>query len=291
MTVQSLVAPLFVVLWATGFIGAKLGLPHAEPMTFLAIRFGTVAVLMAAWVWFSGARGLTARQWRDQILIGLLVHFFYLGGVFVGIDMGVEAGMSSLVVGLQPIGMAIVAYLLLGDRLVGVQWLGMVLGIAGVVVVISRKLGAGVGDPAGMAFCLVALLGAVFGTILQKRLSGDTPQRAAFAVQFGAAAVACGLGALIFEERVVEWAPELIIAMTWSIFVLSFGGVTLLYLLIRRGAASNVASLFFMVPPVTALMAWPLFGEVMGWPEIGGLVLTAIGVLLVNRPDMLRRRA
>ncbi len=290
MTTQSLVAPLFVVLWATGFIGARLGLPHAEPMTFLAIRFGTVAVLMGLWVWLSGARRLNARQWGEQALIGALVHFLYLGGVFVAIDQGVEAGMSSLVVGLQPIAMALLAYVLLGERMVNMQWLGMLFGIIGVVVVISRKLAAGIGDPGGMAFCFAGLAGAALGTILQKRLSQDTPQRAAFAVQFAAAALACGAAALIFEERVIEWAPPLIVAMTWSIFVLSFGAVTLFYVLIRRGAASNVASLFFLVPPVTALMAWGLFGEVMGWPEIAGLALTAIGVLLVNRPDLIRRR-
>ncbi|MEM6621174.1 MAG: DMT family transporter [Pseudomonadota bacterium] len=289
MTAPNLVAPVFVVLWSTGFISAKLGLPYAEPMTFLAVRFGLVALLMAAWVWISGARWPNGQQWREQALIGALVHFFYLGGVFVAISWGIEAGLSALIVGLQPVVMALMAMVLLGERLVLTQWLGMALGLAGVALVVLRKLDAGVGDWAGVAICAVGLIGIALGTILQKRLSQDTPQRAGFAVQFGAASACCGICALLFEDTAIDWAPPMIIAMTWSIVVLSFGAVTLLYVLIRRGAASNVASLFFLVPPCTALMAWGLFGEVLGWVEIGGLCLTALGVLAVNRPDLFRR--
>lgn len=286
----ALVAPLFVVLWSTGFIGAKLGLPHAEPMTFLALRFGIVAVLMAAWVWLSGAPGLTGRQWAEQALIGTLVHFVYLGGVFVSIEWGIEAGLSALIVGLQPAVMAGLAYAMLGERLVWAQWGGMAASLAGVALVVGRKLEAGIGDGAGVVACVVGLVGISLGTILQKRLSAGTPQRSAFAVQFAAGALCCTVLAVGFEDMAIEWAPPMIIAMTWSIFVLSFGAVTLLYVLIRRGAASNVAALFFLVPPCTALIAWPLFGETLGWVEIGGLALTAAGVVMVNRPDLLRRR-
>ena len=289
MSVTHLAAPVFVVLWSTGFIGAKLGLPHSEPMTFLALRFGVVAAMLAVWVRASGARLLTPRQFREQALIGALIHFAYLGGVFVAIEWGVEAGMSALIVGLQPVVMAWLAGMILGERLDRVQWLGMALGLGGVMLVVSRKLGAGIGDWAGVGACVIGLLAFSVGTILQKWLSEDVPQRAAGAVQFGSGALCCLVGALIFEEMVIEWAAPMIVAMTWSIFVLSLGAVTLLYFLIRHGAASNVASMLFLVPPCTAIIAWGLFGEVMGWIEMTGFAVTAIGVLMVNRPESFRR--
>ena len=290
MSVQHFAAPLFVVLWSTGFIGAKLGLPHSEPMTFLGVRFGVVAVLMAIWVWFSKARRLTPRQCAEQAMIGALVHFTYLGGVFTAIEWGVEAGMSALIVGLQPVLMAWIAGLLLGERLAAVQWLGMALGLAGVLLVVLRKLDAGVGDWSGVAVNIVGLIAISIGTILQKRLSEDTPQRAGGMVQFASGAACCLVLAFLFEDMTIEWAPPMIVAMTWSIFVLSFGAVTLLYFLIRHGAAANVASMFFLVPPCTAVIAWFLFGEVLGWVEIAGMALAAFGVFLVNRPDLFQRR-
>ncbi|MEM9062420.1 MAG: DMT family transporter [Pseudomonadota bacterium] len=276
----------FVVLWSTGFIGAKLGLPHAESMTFLALRFALVAAVLLAWVAISRARWLTTRQLRDQALIGGLVHFIYLGGVFAGIEQGVEAGVAAMIVGLQPLGMAVLARYLLGERLVPVQWIGMVLGLGGVTLVVLRKLEAGIGTPVGIMLCAVALVGISVGAILQKRLSADTPMRAGNAVQFFVAALACGLTALLFETMQVRWAPEFIIALSWSVVVLSIGAVAILYWLIQRGAAATVASLFFLVPPCTAIIAWPLFGEVLGWVEIGGMALAALGVLLVNRPGI-----
>ena len=284
MSAQYLAAPVFVVLWSTGFIGAKLGLPHSGPMTFLALRFGVVAILLALWVWMSQARPLTRRQFYEQALIGALVHFVYLGGVFTAIDWGIEAGLSALIVGLQPVLMAWLAGLLLGEKLVRVQWLGMALGLLGVALVVLRKLDAGIGDWSGVAVNVVGLVGISVGTILQKRLSADTPQRAGGAVQFASGAICCAMLAIMFEDMTIEWATPMIIAMTWSILVLSLGAITLLYFLIRRGAAANVASLFFLVPPCTAVFAWLLFDEVLGWVEMAGLAATALGVLLVNRP-------
>lgn len=289
MNLTVFAAPVFVVLWSTGFIGARLGLPYSEPMSFLALRFGTVAVLLAVWVWWSRARWLTPRQIAEQALIGGLVHFLYLGGVFVAIEWGIEAGLSALIVGLQPVIMAWIAGLLLSERLQVAQWAGMGLGLLGVGLVVLRKLDAGIGDWWGVGACAVGLVAIAFGTILQKRLSGDTPQRAGGMVQFASATVLCLTGAVIFEDMTIEWAPEMIVAMTWSIFVLSLGAITLLYFLIQRGAAANVASMFFLVPPCTAVFAWFLFGEEMGWIEIAGLAATALGVLMVNRPEMFQR--
>ncbi|MEO1493237.1 MAG: EamA family transporter [Pseudomonadota bacterium] len=286
MRLDPLVAPVFVVLWSTGFIGAKLGLPHAEPMTFLAIRFAAVAALLALWVQAAGAPWPTWREVRDQALIGALLHFYYLGGVFVGISLGVEAGTTALIVGLQPVLTALIAYRFLGERMVAVQWIGIAAGLAGVILVVLRKMDAGLGDPLGVFFCVMGLLGISVGSILQKSRAADTPMRGGNTVQFATASVCCFLCALIFEDRTVEWAPAFIIALGWSILPLSIGAITLLYVLIKRGAASNVASLFFLVPPCTALFAWALFDEVLGPVEIFGMALAAFGVLLVNRPGI-----
>lgn len=284
------IAAAFVVLWSTGFLGGKLGLPHAGPMTFLALRFGIVAVLLAFWVWASGARWLTSVQVRDQAVIGALVQFGYLGGVFAGIAQGVEAGVAAMIVGLQPILTALVARQLLGERLVAAQWLGMVLGFAGVALVVTRKLDAGIGDVQGVVLCILALAGIALGTILQKMRSGETPMRAGNAVQFASGAVCCTVMALLFEDMRIDWAPEFVFALVWLIVVLSLGAVAILYWLIQRGAASEVASLFFLVPPCTAVFAYFLFGEVLGPLEIAGMGVTAVGVLLVNRPGIVARR-
>jgi drug/metabolite transporter (DMT)-like permease len=291
MSFDKLVAPFFVLLWSTGFIGAKLGLPHAEPMTFLALRFGIAAAVLALWVLLSGAAWPDRRQLCDQVLIGVLVQFVYLGGVFAAIDRGIEAGLSALIVGLQPIATALIARQALGERLTGVQWAGMALGLAGVGLVVARKLAAGTGDATGVLLCVAALIGIATGSILQKSRAGNTPMRAGNAVQFAVAAICCAALALFTETGRVEWTGEFVLALSWLVVVLSLGAVTLLYVLIRRGAASNVASLFFLVPPCTALLAWPLFGERLGAVEAAGILATALGVLLVNRPDLARRFA
>ena len=289
MTPGHLVAPLFVLLWSTGFIGAKFGLPHAEPMTFLTLRFLIGAALLAAWVLLADAAWPDRRQLRDQAVIGVLVQFVYLGGVFAAIDRGVEAGLSALIVGLQPIATAMIARQALGEQLVAVQWAGMALGLAGVALVVTRKLGAGLGDPLGVLLCVAALMGIAVGSILQKARAGATPMRAGMAVQFATAALCSGGVLLVIGTGRVEWTGEFVFALGWLVIVLSLGAVMLLYVLIRRGAASNVASLFFLVPPCTALLAWPLFGERLGAVEAAGIAATALGVLLVNRPDLPRR--
>lgn len=179
MSPANLVAPLFVVLWSTGFIGARLGLPHAEPITFLGLRFAIAAAAMALWVQLSGAPWPDRRQLPVQVVVGVLVQFVYLGGVFVAIDWGVEAGTSALIVGLQPVLTALIAARVLGERLVPVQWAGMALGVGGVALVVARKLEAGLGTTAGVAMCFAALAGISIGSILQKARAGGTPMRGA----------------------------------------------------------------------------------------------------------------
>lgn len=284
-----LVPPLFVVLWSTGFIGAKLGLPHVEPMTFLAIRFVLVVAAFLLWLRIARAPWPSLAQARDAAIVGVLVHGLYLGGVFQAIDWGIEAGASALIVSLQPILTTLIAARLLGERLSSIQWLGMGLGVAGVALVVGRKLDQGLGDWWGVGACLVALVGIAAGSVWQKLRAQETPMRSGTLIQFAAAGVFTGLLALAFEDRRVDWHPELVFAMAWLVLVLSLGAVTLLWVLVRKGAASHVASLFFLVPPSTAVIAWAFFGETMGPPELAGMGVAALGVLMVNRPQAVAR--
>lgn len=275
---------LFVVLWSTGFIGARLGMPHAEPMTFLALRFGLAALLL-------GLAALAARApWPRRpadlghlAVAGILMHGIYLGGVFVAIRLGLEAGLSALIVSLQPLLVAATAGLLLGERVPGRAWLGLGLGLAGVALVLARKLGAGPGSAWGVLACLAALFAITAGTLYQKRFCTGHDLRTGNLVQFVAAGVFSLVLALLFETMRVAWTPELIFALFWLVVVLSLGAISLLYLLLRRGAASRVASLFFLTPPTTALIAWPLFGERLGPLELLGMAVAVAGVALVNR--------
>ncbi len=286
---EILAAPLFVLLWSTGFIGAKYGLPYIEPVTFLVLRFVFVAVALALWVVLARTALLTFAQARDAAVIGILFQAVYLGGVYKAIDLGVEAGVSALIVGLQPVLTAFIARQFLGERLSPVQWAGIALGVFGVALVVTRKLDAGIGDWRGVALCLGSLAGISIGSILQKTRAADHPVRASTLMQFAAALAVLVPLSFIFETREVTWTGELILAMAWLVLVMSLGALTLLLFLIRRGAASNVASLFFLVPPTTALMAWGIFGEVLGWVEIAGVGVTTIGVLMVNRPQAFGR--
>lgn len=275
---------LFVVLWSTGFIGARLGLPHAGPLTFLALRYGLAAGLLAL------VALATRAPWPRRpaevghyAAAGLLVHGVYLGGVFVGISLGVEAGVSALIVGLQPLLTAALAGVFLGERTAPRQWAGLGLGLLGVALVLGRKLGQGPGDALGGLACVAALFGITAGTLYQKRFCAGMDLRTGSVVQFTAAGLATALPALLFEGNRVAWGAEFAFALLWLVLVLSLGAVSLLYVLIRRGAAAQVASLFFLVPPCTALIAWPLFGETLGPEALVGMALTAAGVALASR--------
>lgn len=274
---------LFVVLWSTGFIGARLGLPWSEPMTFLGLRFGLVAICLAALIPFVRAAWPTARQWWQQSTIGLCNHVIYLGGVFVSIELGLEASLSAVIVGLQPIAIALGAGLILGERLSPLQWAGMALGFGGVLLIVLRKLDASAGEWLPIAASFVGLLGISLGSVLQKRWTGATPMLTGNMVQFAFSGAACLSLAWAFETGAITWNSEFTIALVWSIVVLSFGALTLYYVLIRRGAASQVASLFFLVPPCTAVFAWFLFEERLGAMEMAGMAAAALGVLLVLR--------
>jgi drug/metabolite transporter (DMT)-like permease len=274
---------VFVVLWATGFIGAKFGLPYAEPFTFLALRFVLVATLLA--VLAVAMRAPWPRRPRELghlVAAGLLLHGVYLGGVFSSIHHGVDAGVSALIVGIQPVLVAAAAGPVLGERVTRLQWLGLLLGLAGVGLVVWNKLGLGTGTLLGHGLSVVALLGMTAGTLYQKKYCTGMDLRSGNVVQFAAGAVAMLALAWPLETMHVEWTGRFVFALAWLCLVLSLGAITLLYLLIRRGAAARVASLFYMVPPVTALIAYFLFGETLHPVALGGMGCVAVGVALVN---------
>ena len=275
---------LFVVLWSTGFIGARLGLPHAGPLTFLTLRYGLAAGLLM--LISLAMRAPWPRRFSEVAhfaVAGLLVHGIYLGGVFVGIALGVDAGVSAVIVGLQPLLTAAFAAVLLAERVGSRQWLGLGLGLLGVILVLAGKLGQAPGTMLGSLACEVALLGITAGTLYQRRFCASMDLRTGSVVQFVAAGLVTAPFALWLEAMRVEWTGEFVFALLWLVLILSLGAVSLLYVLIRRGAAAQVASLFFLVPPCTALIAWPLFGETLGPWALVGMALTAAGVALATR--------
>lgn len=275
---------LFVLLWSTGFIGGKLGLPYAEPLTFLLWRMGLVAIVLALvslWTRAPWPRGWGAIS--RIAMAGLLVHGAYLGGVFGALAQGVPAGSVALIVGLQPLLTAAVAGPLLGERVSRRQWLGFGLGLAGVTAVVWEKLALNIGTPLGLGLAGIALLGISAGTLFQKRYCTDMDLRTGTCIQYAATGLALALLAPWVESMHIDWTGEFIFALAWLCVVLSVGAIFVLFALIRRGAASKVASLFYLTPPVTALMAWILFGETLGALALAGMALTAVGVALVLR--------
>jgi len=277
--------PFFVFLWSTGFIGARLVMPDSEPATFLALRFGLAALLLLPFALIG--RAAWPRRWQDighQAVAGILIQGIYLCGVFAAIDRGVEAGASALIVSIQPLVVAALAAPLLGEKVSARQWLGLCLGLAGVTLVVWQKLALGLGTPFAMGLCVVSLLAISGGTLYQKRFCGSADLRSANVIQYLAATAAMAALALAFETGEINWSPEFVVGTLWLVLVLSLGAVTLLYQLIRRGAASRVSSLFFLVPPSTAVIAWALFGETFGPLALGGMALTVLGVALVNLP-------
>ncbi|CAG0960527.1 putative inner membrane transporter YedA [Rhodocyclaceae bacterium] len=274
---------LFVLLWSTGFIGAKYGLAHAEPLSFLLIRYLLVIALMTSLALAMRAPWpRDGRHWFHIGVSGLLVHATYLGGVFVAIHQGLPAGITALVVGLQPIFTALGAGWLLGERVAGRQWLGLVMGLGGTALVVSGKLGGGFGSHA-LVPAVVALAGITAGTLYQKRFCPSFDLRTGAVAQFIPAAVATLLAVSLTEEFRVEWTPAFVFALGWLVLVLSVGAIGLLNLLIRSGSAVNVASLFYLTPATTSLIAWAAFGETLPGPALAGMGLAVWGVYLSRR--------
>lgn len=274
---------LFVLLWSTGFLGAKLGLPHAAPLAFLLVRYIAVLFLMTLIALASCAPWpRDARQWFHIGISGLLLHAFYLGGVFVAISLGLPAGITALVVGMQPLLTATVAGRLLGEQVLPRQWLGLVLGFVGVTLVLSNKLGTNFGAEA-MVPAVVALLAITAGTLYQKRFSPHFDWRSGAVAQFLPSAVVTAIVVFALDDFRVDWTGEFLFALGWLVLVLSIGAISLLNWLIRHGSAVNVASLFYLTPPTTALLAWLLFGETLTGTALAGMALAVWGVYLSRR--------
>ncbi|MFO1323226.1 MAG: DMT family transporter [Burkholderiales bacterium] len=274
---------LFVLLWSTGFIAAKYGLPYAPPYGFLFFRFALVAALMTVVVLVSRARWpRRLREYRDLALVSIMVHGMYLGGVFVSLDGGMAAGTSAMLVGLQPILTVVLAWLWMGERVDVRQWSGLALGIAGVWFVVRHKIDFG-GSLAGLVPSAIALVAISVGTLYQKRHCAHVDLRSGAAVQFTVCAVVYLPLMLLFDARPVQWVPSFLFALGWSVLVLSVGAISLLYWMLRHGASANVARLFYLVPPVTALEAWLLFGETLDAWALIGMVLICVGVMLARR--------
>lgn len=285
MTVSPRLVPaLFVVLWATGFIGARYAMPWAEPFTFLAARFALAFVLIGLLLLAMRRPTATVRQAANAMIAGALMHGVYLGGVFWAIHHGLPAGISALIVGLQPLVTAVMAGGFLGDKILPRHWLGLAIGLAGVVVVLLPKLGAVSGGvtAATLTASAIAVIAMSAGTIWQKRVSGAADLFAGTMWQYFGATLLMAAGSFAFETRTVTFNGELVFALAWLVLVLSIGAIFLLMEMIRTGEVAKVASLFYLVPAVTAVIAWLLFGEELTPVQIGGMALATIGVGLAT---------
>lgn len=278
--------PLFVVIWSTGFIVAKFGLPYAPPLTFLLLRFAGVLMLLFPMVWIAKAPWPHGRI-GDIAISGVFLQAGYLGGVWCAIKLGMPAGLSALIVGLQPILTALAAPMV-GERLRRKQWFGLLFGFAGVGMVVAGKLtGEGL-SMASVALCIGALLSITFGTLYQKKYCAAFDLRTGTLIQFAASFAVVLPAAVLFEGMDaklsnVSWTAQFVMALLWAIVALSIGAIFLLFALIRKRAATHVTSLLYLTPPTTALMAWIMFGERLGWAGLAGMGLAVIGVALVVR--------
>ena len=284
---------VFVLIWSTGFIVAKFGLPYAPPLTFLVLRYAFSIACFLIWIGFSRARWpRVRRQWLHLALTGVLMHAGYLGGVWVAVKSGMGSGLAALIVGLQPV---LTALWLSWAGASGVsnatkaqvtprQWAGLTLGLGGLLLVVARKFGSGSEVTALTLGCTLFALGCItVGTLYQKHFVQPTDVRTANTIQLTAALLVT-LPLSFLETEAIVWNTEFIGAMAWSVLALTLGGSSLLYLLIQRGAATAVTSLLYLVPPTTAVMAWLLFGEPITVATVAGTALTALGVSLVVRP-------
>jgi drug/metabolite transporter (DMT)-like permease len=280
---------VFVMIWSTGFIVARYGMPNAPPMSFLAVRYALSIMCFLPWIWIVGVKWpANRRQWLHLSVTGVLMHAGYLGGVWAAVKAGMGSGLAALIVGIQPVLTAVWLSSMGGaeGRVTRRQWIGLLLGFAGLVLVVSRKFGTGgTGDHAdwwNLSLAVLALFSITIGTLYQKRYVKACDVRSANTIQLIAALLVTSPLALL-ETESIRWNGELAGAMAWSVLGLTLGGSSLLYLLIQRGAAAKVTSLMYLVPPCTALIAWVLFREPITAFTVAGIALTALGVSLVVR--------
>jgi len=279
---SNLIYPIFILIWSSGFIVSRFGMPYSEPMTFLSLRFLGVCVLMLPIIFWKNITWPSKTQIVHIAVAGSLIQFGYLGGVWISVREGMPAGLSSLIVGLQPILTALVAYFL-AEKITSRQWLGLSFGLLGVVMVLFAKLntdGVTISNILWNVFALFAITG---GTIYQKRYCPSFDLRIGSFIQFATSGLISGTCALLFESRQIIWSQDMIGALLWSILCISIGAISLLFILIRRGNATKVSSLMYLTPPTTAILAWIFFKEPLTPMIIFGTVVTSFGVLLVNQ--------
>jgi drug/metabolite transporter (DMT)-like permease len=275
---------VFVLIWSTGFIVARYGMPYAPPLKFLAVRYALSVLCFLVWVRIARVSWPRDRtQWGHLAVTGILMQAGYLGGVWAAVRAGMGSGLVALLVGIQPV-LTAVWLSLRGGAISGRQWAGLALGFAGLVLVVLRKLGGGEVSALTMGLALMALFSITAGTLYQKRFVAPCDVRIAGAIQLAAALVAT-LPFAALEADAIQWNLYSGGAMAWSVLALSLGGSSLLYMLIQRGTATAVTSLLYLVPPCTALMAWLLFAEPITVPTLVGIAMTAVGMSLVVRAE------
>ncbi|MDB5745404.1 MAG: peptide transporter ATP-binding protein [Massilia sp.] len=285
-----LMPAFFVVLWSSGFIVAKFGLPYAPPLTFLLLRCTGVLLVLLPLLLVWRAPWPHGRV-KHIAIAGLLLQAGYLGGVWSAIKIGMPAGLSALIVGMQPILTAVAAPLV-GERVRPRQWLGLLLGLGGVALVVAAKIGTDALSPRSILYCVLALLSITAGTLYQKRYCPSFDLRTGTAIQFSVSVAALLPLAILLEQfdlslSKVEWGAHFIGSLLWSIFALSIGAIFLLFRLISRGAALEVTSLLYLTPPTTAIMAWLLFGETLGPSALAGMLVAVAGVaFVIKKPEM-----
>lgn len=271
---------LFVALWSTGFIGARLGMPHAEPMSFLSLRYFLAILILLLMALALRAPWPGYKIALHSMVVGFLLHGIYLGAVFWAIDRGLPAGISAMIVGLQPLAVAVFAGLILREIISRNHWLGLGIGVVGLVLVIAPKIEFGDSgiSPINISVLIGAMFAATFGTIYQKKFAANVPLRTGTIFQYIGALIPSFIYAVLFENFTFNWNGELVFSMVWLVIVLSIISIFLLMVLIREGSVAQVASLFYLVPASTAIIAYFLFGETLNWIQLLGMALCALGV-------------
>ncbi|MCF8554810.1 MAG: DMT family transporter [Candidatus Nanopelagicales bacterium] len=279
---------LFVFLWSTGFVGAKYIVPYAEPFTFLMIRYFFAAlILFAIAAALKQPLKLSKEQFKASFAVGMLLHVIYIGGVFYAVSLGVSAGISAVIVSIQPVLVSLFAVPFLGERLRWVQVVGLFLGVAGIALLLLPKVFQGdytaTTSLTGIFICVIALLGTSGGYLVQKKLGGEIPFLSGTGAQYAISAIAFAILSFSTEEQIIQWVPQFFFGLIWIVLMLSIASIVLLYGMLRTGSASKVSSLYYLVPPTAAIQAYFLFDEVIGLVGLVGMAFAGLGVVLVMR--------
>lgn len=276
------IGPAFILLWSTGFIVAKYGMPYTDPMTFLSMRFAGVLIILLPAAFIFKSVWPHPRLLGHIVVAGLLLQFAYLSGIWEAVKHGMPAGLAALIVGLQPILTAIFAAGI-SEKVSSRQWVGLALGLIGVAVVLSDKLSVAGVSPLTLGFTFMSLFAFTAGTLYQKKFCPVFDLRTGTIIQYAISGVVSVILMLLFEPMHVTWSVPLIGALLWSIGPISVGAMTLWFVLLRSGAATQVSSLLYLTPPTTAIMAWILFDELLTPTIMVGISITVLGVWLVTR--------